>query len=166
MPSGEYGWNVRSTFELDGVEKTIPHFFPDVCFPGRAAEYGIDPADVDTLLDVILNEVFIDPREIDHDTTIYGAASMAETRKAHTARCARVKLRHRLSTRRNTSTLKARAANPSDPLTAAEAEQPHPLQNLWDHFGENPIPREHVQECEAIIRRARTDMGLPHKSEE
>ncbi|MFI6813287.1 hypothetical protein ACIBG7_12785 [Nonomuraea sp. NPDC050328] len=35
------------------------HSFPHVTFEWRAAEYGIDPEDVDTLLDVILYEPYI-----------------------------------------------------------------------------------------------------------
>jgi hypothetical protein len=157
LPSGELGWNIRSSMKFQGEEKVGGHFFPDSALAIRAAEYGIDPNDINTLLDVLLNEVFI-VREEPH--------YVAETRATYLRRCALVKLRHRLSTRPNSRTLASRAANPSDPLTAAQAEAPHPLQNVWDHLQENPIPPEHVRYAEMMISRARREMGLPDKNEE
>lgn len=47
------------------------HIFPKMTLDARAAEYGIDPADVDVILDVILHEPFIahpgDPRNYADD---------------------------------------------------------------------------------------------------
>lgn len=166
LPNGEDGWRITSTFDMNGKTETIPHFIHDHCFAVRAAEYGIDPSDIETLLDIVLNEVFIYEQDIEYATTIYGHASVAETRKAHVGRCARVKLRQRLSTRRNKSTLAARAANPSDPLTAAQAEEPHPLQKVWDHLQDNPVQPEHVRYYENVVKRARREKGLLEKSEE
>lgn len=41
----------------DGTERE--HFMPKDIFDIRAAEYGIDPTDIDTLMDVVLAEPFI-----------------------------------------------------------------------------------------------------------
>ena len=49
-------WEVHCRDEADEVHI---HFFPDVALEWRAAEYGIDPGEVETLLDIILHEVFI-----------------------------------------------------------------------------------------------------------
>ncbi|MER6171372.1 hypothetical protein [Streptosporangium sp. NPDC001681] len=48
-------WGVRMV--LEGMEGS--HSFPHSTLEWRAAEYGIDPDDVDTLLDVILHEPYM-----------------------------------------------------------------------------------------------------------
>lgn len=49
-------WQVRMT---DAEGKEHVHVFPQETLAWRAAEYGIDPADTDTLLDIILHEPFL-----------------------------------------------------------------------------------------------------------
>lgn len=52
----EPAWGVANV-RPDGV--AIMHMFPHSTMEWRCAEYGIDPEDVETLLDVILHEPFI-----------------------------------------------------------------------------------------------------------
>lgn len=153
--TGEMGWMVVSTFEVDGQTKRIPHWIPDTAFVARPLEYGFDPDDYDTLLDVILNEPFtVVPREEEH-LTIYGSADEEPTRKAHVRRCAQVKLAHRLSTRSNKSTLRAKAADPGDPTTAEDVEAAHPLDAIREHLRANPFPPEQRAYCKFLIDNAR-----------
>lgn len=44
----------------DGTSTLVLHFFAPETLEWRAAEYGIDPADVDTLIDVVMHEQYID----------------------------------------------------------------------------------------------------------
>lgn len=61
-------WRVRST---DAQGRIHEHIFPEVTLTWRAAEYGIDPADTATLLDIVLHEPFLpdldDPDEAAKD---------------------------------------------------------------------------------------------------
>jgi hypothetical protein len=66
---------------------------PTVTLEWRSAEYGIDPADVDTLLDVILHEPHIPltddgsgPRYADNGPDLWTAESTTAAREAHLAR--------------------------------------------------------------------------------
>lgn len=61
------------------------YYFPVETLEWRAAEYDIDATDVDTLLDVVLNEPFLD------DTPDPYAADSTEGRAAHRARIADAK---------------------------------------------------------------------------
>ncbi|WP_328494098.1 hypothetical protein OHS59_16185 [Streptomyces sp. NBC_00414] len=85
------------------------HIFPIEALEWRAAEYGIDPADVDTLLDLILHESEIpDPAQNRDDAalrkgwvtstdsdaepvTLFRCASASEARTAHMLRVKDVK---------------------------------------------------------------------------
>lgn len=49
-------WQVQMT---DAEGRGHVHVFPQETLTWRAAEYGIDPADTDTLLDIILHEPFL-----------------------------------------------------------------------------------------------------------
>jgi hypothetical protein len=49
-------WMVEATRASDGQK--YRHIFPKATLAYRAAEYGIDPADTDTLIDMILHEPF------------------------------------------------------------------------------------------------------------
>lgn len=44
---------------VDAEGRTHIHVFPQEALAWRAAEYGIDPSDTDTLLDIILHEPFL-----------------------------------------------------------------------------------------------------------
>lgn len=75
------------------------HVFPLDAMEWRAAEYGIDPADRDTLLDIILTEAHLSDEERAEGPSLADADTVDEARAAHIARCAKVKLRYRMSTR-------------------------------------------------------------------
>lgn len=67
----------------------------------RAAEYGIDPADTDTLWDIVIAEFYMTPDDYNHgqDPHLYGHPDRDVSKKSHMARVAKAKLRHRISTR-------------------------------------------------------------------
>jgi hypothetical protein len=66
----------------------------------RAAEYGLDPdADRATLLDIVMAESLLRSEDYDGGYQLYDAPDMTTAREHHVARCARAKLRCRLSTR-------------------------------------------------------------------
>lgn len=75
------------------------HCFPKDVFEWRAAEYGIDPTDMDTLVDIVLVEPFISPGDMKAGEMLHDAPTIAEARQAHLARCSRAKLRARITTR-------------------------------------------------------------------
>lgn len=115
---GGTDWWVVRFRHADGSERE--HFVPKTVFNVRAAEYGIDPADIDTLLDVVLAEPFIpdpaDPRNHADDAAVkkgfkvravkgrdaatvgadvpawlFNAATIDDARAAHLARVAHVR---------------------------------------------------------------------------
>lgn len=155
LPDGRAGWCVATTLIMDGQEKKINHFFPDEAILFRAAEYHISPKDIDTILDIILHENYITLDEIDPRTTVYGEAGVDETRQAHIGRCARVKLRHRTSTRSNKSVLMKKAADPNDPTTLADVEADHPLHPIRTHMADNPVPHDVMRWALEMIAQAR-----------
>lgn len=69
------------------------YLMPTVALEWRAAEYGIDPTDVDTLLDVILHEPHMPmtddgqgPRYADNGPDLWQADNTDAAREAHLAR--------------------------------------------------------------------------------
>jgi hypothetical protein len=104
IDDGQGHWIVhrRVTRTEEGSEPVVEegiHSFPYDALEWRAAEYGIDPSDVDTLMDIILTEPYIAATDYEPGTTLYDAPSIEDARKAHLSRCAKVKLAHRMSTR-------------------------------------------------------------------
>ncbi len=102
-------WGV---YQVRPDRSTHLHIFPHTTFEWRAAEYGVDPDDVDTLIDIVLHEPFIpsmhDPlvweneavarvvRETRNLPTCWTPGVSDETRlQAHLERIASVK-RHRV----------------------------------------------------------------------
>lgn len=105
--SGRECWQV---FYLDENGDRHSHTFPKDTLSWRAAEYGIDPADVDTLLDIVLHEPHVEHVEpgapqmaargfvgkatgVDTSLTIMTADTVDDAREAHLARIAAVKER-------------------------------------------------------------------------
>jgi hypothetical protein len=90
----------RITNDQDDVAEGV-HIFPYDILEWRAAEYGIDPSDVDTLLDIVLAEPYLSPDEWKTGPQLYvdPDTDLSEVRQAHLSRCARVKLANRISTR-------------------------------------------------------------------
>jgi hypothetical protein len=160
-PDNRAAWRVRMEIDVDGNTRTISHVFPEECFQYRSAEYGIDLDDLETLMDVILHENLITAEDMEaHPQTVYDESSVEETRKAHLSRCARVKLRHRSSTRPNKSTMRARAANPDDPTTVEQAEADHPLDPIRSHYQETPLCRDKLAECHRNVQQVQRQMNL------
>lgn len=96
---GEY-WMVHTALAYDDGTATTGGFaFPKDALEWRAAEYGIDPAAIDTLLDVVLVECYMTDEECATGTTLVTAATVAEARRDHLARVAAAKLRLRITTR-------------------------------------------------------------------
>jgi hypothetical protein len=82
---------VVTLLKADGNTHDV--LMPTVALEWRAAEYGIDPADVDTLLDVILHEPHIPMvddgsglRYADNGPDLLSADSTDDARAAHLAR--------------------------------------------------------------------------------
>jgi hypothetical protein len=95
------------------------HCFPKDVFEWRAAEYGIDPTDMDTLLDVVLAEPFLSPADYARRESLHDAPDIETARAAHLRRCAQGKLRSRVSTR----SLRARGKETApDPLAVLRTE--------------------------------------------
>lgn len=88
----------RHTYD-DGTSQDSCHIFPLDTMEWRAAEYSIDPSDVDTLLDIVLAEPYLTSEDWATGYQLHDAPDIATARTDHIARCARVKLRHRISTR-------------------------------------------------------------------
>lgn len=84
-------WQV-SLVRPDG--KVAIHIMPTAALEWRAAEYGIDPTDVDTLLDIILHEPHMPtvddpqqgPRYADSGPDLWQADNTDTAREAHLAR--------------------------------------------------------------------------------
>lgn len=83
----------------DGTVVTSQHFFPPDTLEWRAAEYGIDPSDVDTLMDIVLAEPYLTDQHWATGSQLHDANTIDQARADHIARCAAVKLAHRMSTR-------------------------------------------------------------------
>lgn len=100
----------------DGSEVRYQHLFPLETLEWRAAEYGIDPADTATLLDIVLTEPHLTEEDWAAGHRLHDAPDIDTARVDHLARCARSKLRHRISTR-----------TPGHPCRRVAAESPlHP----------------------------------------
>lgn len=83
----------------DGTEEHGVHIFPYDTMEWRAAEYAIDPDDTATLLDIVLMEPYLTEADSNPALALHAAPTLEDARAAHVARCAAVKLRHRISTR-------------------------------------------------------------------
>lgn len=83
----------------DGRVEDASHVFPYDTLEWRAAEYGI--TDTSTLLDIVLAEPHLSEEDW-AGPQLHDADTLEEARTAHISRCAKVKLRHRMSTRDKT----------------------------------------------------------------
>lgn len=97
---GRGHWVIDRVTTLDDGSKELGvYVMPLDTLEWRAAEYGIDPSDVDTLMDVVLAEHHLTPEEHGHVPVLFTADTVDEARRAHLAACAAAKLRCRISTR-------------------------------------------------------------------
>jgi hypothetical protein len=89
---------MTKTYDNGFVEYGV-FVMPEDTLEWRAAEYDIDPNDLDTLMDVVLAEQFLEVPPGETTPPLFTADTIEEARKIHLARCAQAKLRHRISTR-------------------------------------------------------------------
>jgi hypothetical protein len=108
-------WHVALSIEDGDVTSRMLYAFPVDTMEWRAAEYGIDPADTATLLDIVMTEPHLNAEERDTGHQLHGAPDIPTARADHVARCARAKLRLRMSTRGKGSPLqRVRDGSPMD----------------------------------------------------
>lgn len=129
-------WHVAVSIVDGDVTTRMLHAFPVDTMEWRAAEYGID--DLATLLDIVLIEPHLSVQERETGHQLHRAPDIPTARADHVARCARAKLRLRMSTRAEGS----------------------PLQRVRD---ESPMDREvvavksdHVRQVRAHLRAVRS----------
>ncbi len=114
-------WQIVYDVTLDDETTTQSgHCFPKDTLEWRAAEYGIDPADTATLLDLVLAEPHLQPADWS-GTHLRDAPDIATARRDHIARCAAAKLRVRLSSR-------GALAREGGPLEGIHTESPMDLE--------------------------------------
>lgn len=148
---GQPHWRIQMEAEINGKLTRFSHCFPENIFVFRAAEYGFDPSDIDTMLDVVLAEPHT---VVAPGTHLYELQDRDEAKKVHMTRCAQKKFSMRLSTRSNKSVLKVKAANLDDPTTDADVDAEHPLDSLKNHFKENPLDPRDVNHCRNLVDTA------------
>lgn len=76
----------------DEAGRTISniHYFPADTLEWRAAEYDIDPTDLDTLLDIVIYEPYMEDADRP-DMLLHDATSVEEARTYHLSRIQKVK---------------------------------------------------------------------------
>lgn len=122
---GRDRWRIEKTITADdGTTSRLLFILPTDAMEWRAAEYGIDPADTATLLDIVLAEPHLTPDEWSVGHQLHDAPDIPTARQHHLARCAAAKLRVRMSTRAKGSPLeRVRAESLMDPeVIAIKAE--------------------------------------------
>jgi len=93
-------WRIALTITADdGTSTRLMYLLPLDAMEWRAAEYGIDPADTATLLDIVMAEPHLTPADWASGSKLHDAPDIETARRDHIARCAAAKLRHRMSTR-------------------------------------------------------------------
>lgn len=90
-PSGFAVLTVISEVTMDdGSVLPLKHRFPADTMEWRAAEYDIDPADMDLLLDIVLHEPLMDDADRP-DLLLHDAPSVEEARSYHLSRVEKVR---------------------------------------------------------------------------
>lgn len=118
----------------DGGVRRVLALLPTDTLEWRSAEYAIDPADTATLVDVAVVEMFMAPTDYDGGHQLHTAPDIATARADHLARCARVKLRHRITTR----------------------SVGHPLHRV---ASESPLDREVIELKRQLVAQARAHVA-------
>lgn len=137
-----------------GVVHEGVHVFPHDTLEWRAAEYGIDPTDTNTLMDIVLAEPYLTPEHYTGTPHLYdGMSTVEEARTAHLSRCAAVKLAHRISTR-------GKAASPLQLIRDNHQMHPEALalkRDLVEHGRQHQHQQRLAGEAERIadLRAAR-----------
>jgi hypothetical protein len=82
---------------INPAHTTFIHAFPELRIMAAIAEYGLNPDDMDAVMDVVLAEPFLDPN--DGEPGLFSGETVDVIREAHLRRCARAKLKTKMSTR-------------------------------------------------------------------
>lgn len=130
-------WQVALSIVDGNVTSRSLYAFPVDTMEWRAAEYGIDPTDTATLLDIVMAEPHLTAEERDTGHQLHAAPDIPTARADHVARCARAKLRLRMSTRGNGS-----------PLARVRDESPMDHEVL-------AVKADHVRQVRASLRAVR-----------
>lgn len=92
-------WTAATLTDDAGTVTRYAYVFPTDTLEWRSAEYGIDPTDIDTLLDMVVVEPYLTPQDWAAGTHLYDAPDINTARADHLQRCAQAKLRYRMGTR-------------------------------------------------------------------
>lgn len=88
------GGTFRAAQEMaqpDGSTRLVQYVMPVDVLEWRAAEYGIDPKEVDLLMDLVLYEPLVPPVEGETTPPLFTASSVEEAREIHVGRVMAVK---------------------------------------------------------------------------
>lgn len=84
---------IQASLTIDGAR--IDHVFPLDTLEWRIAEYGLDPADLDTVLDMVLAEPWLnDGVDQTHPQSLFNANTIGEARTFHLSRVQAWKAQH------------------------------------------------------------------------
>jgi hypothetical protein len=166
-------WRVAKTLTADdGSSERQLHVFPTDTMEWRAAEYGIDPSDTASLLDVVLTEPHLTPEDWANGSALHTAPDIATARRDHLARCAAVKLRHRMSTRAKGTPLdRVRAESVMD-LEVVAVKTAHVSQVREQQLAHRrrlslaPVPRAEVLRRQLLGPEPIISAAYPDASEE
>lgn len=108
---GHY-WQVIYDLTLDdGTVTGHGHSLPKDTLEWRAAEYNFDPVtDFETILDIVLAEPYVVDEDRGEGEQLHDAPDIDTARVKHVNRCAKAKLKHRISTRAAAGVKKAGSA--------------------------------------------------------
>lgn len=78
----------------DGTLENGVFIFPDDTLEWRAAEYDLDPGDLDLLMEIVIAECYVTP-DSDHDMpALFTMATVADARAHHLAKCEEIRQKH------------------------------------------------------------------------
>ena len=137
----------------DGTVDRIAHVLPVDILETRAAEYSIDPADIDTLLEIVLYENYLPPQEPDDPTALHNAETIQEARDALITRVRTLRGAGKIEGRLGQSELKAagprakvlRDSGEEDPLAFIKREAPISVPHM-------EVKREYVRRLRSVAR--------------
>lgn len=99
-------WLIYQTIELgDGSTRPYLQVSPYDQMEWRAAEYNINPSDLNTLIDIMICEQFIKSEWYHTDKSIWNSPTIENAREALISEIAQIKLKYRISTRAKDSPL-------------------------------------------------------------
>lgn len=94
-------WRVVLDEQLPGIAAEVRkmHVFPQSVLAHRAAEYGLDPGDVTTLLDIVICEPYLSREWWTGRDHLFAAPTVDEARVRLLAEIVKIKWKYRLVTR-------------------------------------------------------------------